>query len=91
MWMELNDTLGQRTVVNMTLIVSIKSAPDGYTILETATPVAGAPHVIVVRESVDEVLRLMEDRGRGEGSRRRLAGMPAADGNEDFVSDGNEG
>jgi uncharacterized protein YlzI (FlbEa/FlbD family) len=91
MWMELNDTLGHRTIVNMAQIVSIKSAPDGHTILETSTPVAGAPHVIVVRESIDEVLRMMEDRGLDAGNQDRLAQMPAANGDANFVSDGNEG
>jgi hypothetical protein len=88
MWLELTDTLGHRTIVNMSLVVSIKAAPDGYTILETAAPVAGALHVVVVREGLDEILRLMEQPVRGNGA---LAAMPAANGDADFVSDGHEG
>jgi hypothetical protein len=88
MWLELNDTLGHRTVVNMDLVITIQAAPDGNTILETTAPVAGAPHVVVVREGIDEILRLMEHPGRPAD---RLASLPVANGDASFVSDGHEG
>jgi len=85
MWLELTDTLGHRILVNLDLVVSIKDADNGSTILETAAQVSGALHVIVVRESLDEVSRLME----GMGGRPAIRGRPTQD--PDFVSDGHEG
>jgi hypothetical protein len=85
MWLELTDALGHRTLVNLDLVVSIKDADNGSTILETAAQLSGALHVIVVRESLDEIARLMEGMGEGPAIPGRAVQDP------DFVSDGHEG
>jgi hypothetical protein len=88
MWLELTDSLGNRTVVNMDLVVTLKEGTDGCTILETTAPLSGALHVVVVRESLDVVLGLMEG-VRGSGAARRAARHVGRD--ADHISDGNEG
>jgi len=92
MWLELTDSLGNRTVVNLDLVVSLKEGTDGNTIMETAAPLGGAVHVMVVRESLDDIMRLMEGYG---GVRRNAEGVarpaPGLERQVDFVSDGNEG
>jgi len=87
MWLELTDTLGHRVAVNLALVVSLKEGADGNTILETAAPTAGALHVVVVRERLDEVLALLEGR---PPPRVRPAPFRTSE-SADFVSDGNEG
>jgi hypothetical protein len=90
MWLELTDSLGNRTIVNMDLVVSLKAGVDGNTIFETTAPLNGALHVVVVRETLDEILLLME--GQGAVSRRPARTVANDRGAEpDFVSDGNEG
>ena len=92
MWLELTDGLGRRTVVNMSLVINLRDAADGNTILETAAPLGGTLHVVVVRESLDEVMRLMEGRQalvRNPATPSRAYG--GLDRELDFVSDGNEG
>ena len=64
MWLELTDSLGNRTVVNMKLVVTLKEGTDGCTILETTAPLSGALHVVVVRERLDVILGLMEGQRR---------------------------
>jgi hypothetical protein len=86
MWLELTDSLGKRTVVNMALVLTIKDVDDGHTMLEMAAPHAGALHVVVVREAVEQILGLMEG---GTGVRDPLGERLGA--GSDFVSDGNEG
>jgi len=89
MWLELTDSLGKRIVVNMALVVSLKETATGTTILETTTSSSGVLHAVVVREGLDEVLRLME--GHAAGIERFGTMRHGGANGSDFVSDGNEG
>jgi hypothetical protein len=88
MWLELTDSLGNRTVVNMDLVVTLKEGTDGSTILETTAPLSGALHVVVVRESLDVVLGLMEGLRRSGAARQAVRPLER---DADHISDGNEG
>jgi hypothetical protein len=85
MWLELTDSLGKRTIVNMALVLTMKDVDDGHTMLEMAAPHGGALHVVVVREPMEEILVLMEGRVARDPIQERLGA------GSDFVSDGNEG
>ena len=90
MWLELTDSLGHRTLVNMDLVVSLKAATDGNSILETCAHLHGALHALVVRESLDEIVAAMESRRRLDVRDAETTALASVEG-ADFVSDGNEG
>jgi hypothetical protein len=91
MWLELTDTRGHRTLVNMDLVVSLKDTANGNTIIDTSAGGGGSLHSLTVREDLEQILRAMEDKAVICRSSRPAASAHRQMQHPDFVSDGNEG